>query len=98
MENNITQPNKVLIAISAIIICLLCGIGLVIPDEPLEWPLEYFGFVFVYILIVFLIFPFWIKSIWNNIVPAISSLKEIGYLQALGLTVLVSILTVLIPE
>ena len=97
MENNINQPKKRLIAISAIIICLFCGIEFMLPKEPLKWPFEYFAFVLTAILMAFLVFPFWIKSIWNNIVPAISPLKEINYWQALGLTVLVSILTVLIP-
>jgi cytochrome b subunit of formate dehydrogenase len=92
MENKSKPPNRLLIAISAIIICLCCGIALMFPDEPLKWPEEYIGFVIVSILIAFFIFPFWIKALWNSVVPAIGPFKEIDYWRALGLAVLVSIL------
>ena len=97
METRKDQPNKLLLAVSAIIICFFCGISLVIPKEPMEWPQEFAWFVPLYILIAFLV-PFWIKSIWNNVLPAIGPFKEISYWQALGLVVLVSILTILIPD
>ena len=97
MENVKNSPRKGLIVISAIIICFVVVLSMMAPDEPLSGMNEFIGFILIYGLAVFLIFPFWVKAIWNDIVPSISSLKQMDYWQALGLTVLVSLLTVLIP-
>ena len=91
------SPRKGLILTSAMVICLLVVLSMMVPDEPLKGFWEFASALLLYALMVFLIFPFWVRSIWNNIIPGFSSLKQIDYWQALGLTVLVSILTVLIP-
>jgi|GEM_PF-3846341 hypothetical protein len=98
MENSTSSQKKVFVAISAIVLCIACGVGLAIPREPPEGLEEYLIFVVVYVLLVFLVFPFWVRGLWNTVIPTIIPVKEINYWQALGLIVLVSILSVLIPD
>jgi hypothetical protein len=88
---NIQKPlNKPLIIISSIILFFLSGTGALAEPTYIESP-----YTLLFGIAVVLIAPLaalWIRALWNEIIPRITSWREITFLETLGLMALLSLI------
>ena len=58
--------------------------------------IEYVKYAYFFTLFLgSFLFVFWIKGVWNFIVPRISNWKRINYLEAMGLTIFIMLFSFL---
>ena len=84
--NNEEPINKPLVIISAIIVFFLAGVDVSIEPDYFEAPVALL--MGVVIVLISPLFAIWIKALWNNIIPRVTSWRKITFIETLGLMVL----------
>ncbi len=95
MSSEIKPINKPLLILSLFLTALFSILGneKLVPSS--FTPIGSFGeFIGIYaaLLVIIPLFTVWLKALWNEIVPRIFTIRRISYWEALGLSILLSIL------
>ena len=98
MNQRKANSPAVLIAVSAVALTILVGTNIIPVNPEPSNTTDLIAVVAVYGALVFLAVPFWIRAAWNSVLPNIGPFRPVDYWQALGLLVVVSLLTLLVPS
>jgi len=74
------------VIISAIAVFFLAGVDVSIEPTYLEAPMALL--MGVAIALIAPLFAIWIKALWNNIIPRVTSWRKIRFIETLGLMAL----------